>query len=174
MSRGNNHSVTKTETLLTLRECVRSAPATMGSALRISRQASRNRIQVLEDDGTVKGYIPIVSPSVFGTPLHLQIKIDPSQYKIKQDLDATLESIKTHLLNGLGHAPMSIFLTEGSSKEWTFHCVTVTSDKDALIENIYREENVPKEDVRVTEIADIEGVPMYTHQSLREEKGNGN
>ena len=96
-----------------------------------------------------------------------QISIDPTQYKLKQDLDITIESLKRFLLNGVGHAPVSIFLTKQSGEEWVLHCVTLTSDRNALIEGLYREENVPREDIRVIEITDIEGVPMYTQLSLK-------
>lgn len=157
----------KNETILTLRGCVKSAPATMGNVLRISRQAARQRIQVLEEDSIVKGYIPIVSSVIFGIPIHVQISIDPTQYKLKQDLDITVESLKRFLLNGVGHAPVSIFLTKQSVDEWVLHCVTLTSDRDILVESLYREENVPREDIRVIEIIDIEGVPMYTQLSLK-------
>ncbi|MGY5854458.1 MAG: hypothetical protein RTU92_12895 [Candidatus Thorarchaeota archaeon] len=89
LSRGNHQAVTKKETLLTLRECVRSAPATMASLLRITRQAARLRIQSIENNDTVTGYIPIVKPDIFGEPVLLQIKINSSQKKKKLSVRAT-------------------------------------------------------------------------------------
>ncbi|MGY5852179.1 MAG: Lrp/AsnC family transcriptional regulator, partial [Candidatus Thorarchaeota archaeon] len=165
--RGNHQAVTKKETLLTLRECVRSAPATMASILRITRQAARQRIQILENNETVTGYIPIVRPDTFGEPVLLQVKIDTSQYKLQEDLGATIASIREFLQSGVGHAPLSTYVYhDEKSGSWNIHCVTMTNDTEGMVEKLYREENIARENIDIVPLTHVDGVPMYGNLSL--------
>ncbi|MGY5852768.1 MAG: hypothetical protein RTU92_04300, partial [Candidatus Thorarchaeota archaeon] len=169
--RGNHQAVTKKETLLTLRECVRSAPATMASILRITRQAARLRIRSLENDRTITGYIPIARPDTFGEAFLLKIIIQADQYKLQEDLEATINSIREFLKTGVGHAPLSTYVYyDYALDSWNIHCVTMTNDTEGMVEKLYREKNIARENIDIVPLAHVDGIPMYGNLSLKLEE----
>ena len=138
-------------TLLTLRDCVTSSPATLARALEIHRTTARYRIQVLQEEGFVRGYTPIVMPTLFGKPYLVKIRIDPKQYQFEEDLQTTLTSLKEYFQSGIGHAPLSVY-SYRQDKMWAVHCITTTKNVDKLCDSIY----------------DADGIPGYSMFSLGE------
>ena len=65
----------KEETLLALRKCARGFPVTLARELGIPRTTARDRIQILEQEGIVTEYTPVVNPKTFGSPYLIQIDI---------------------------------------------------------------------------------------------------
>ncbi len=156
-------------TLLTLRDCVTSSPATLARALDIHRTTARYRIQILQEEGYVRGYTPIVTPTLFGKPYLVKIKIDPKQYQFDEDLQTTLASLKEYFQSGIGHAPLSVYSYKEKSM-WMVHCITTTAGVDKLCDSIYHEQNIARENIEYIPLHDADGIPGYSMFSLGEEE----
>ncbi|MDF1541281.1 MAG: Lrp/AsnC family transcriptional regulator [Candidatus Thorarchaeota archaeon] len=156
-------------TLLTLRDCVTSSPATLARLLDIHRTTARYRIQVLQDEGYVTGYTPIVEPSHFGKPYLIKIQIDTRQYQFKEDLTTTIEALREFLQTGIGHAPLSVYVFK-ESKLQIVHCVTMTKNIEKFCDSIYHEQNIARENIEHMDLQDADGIPGYTVFSLREDE----
>ena len=155
-----------TDTLLTLRKCARSNSAALGRALDISRANALYRIRKLEEEGLVTGYIPQVVPTVFGTPYLVQVLIDPNQYQFQTELESTISSIVEFLKTSVGHAPLTVYVYQAQeTKEMQINCITMTTDIEALIESLYRKENVARDSISTHLLKDAHGVPMYSQFS---------
>ena len=158
----------KEETLLTLRKCARAFPASLARELEIPRATARKRIKSLEEDGIVMEYTPIVSPKTFGNPYLIQIEINPEDYKISEDLEATIRSLKEFLNAGISHAPLSFYVFHDTEYDvWKVHCQTMTFNIDLLIESLYREQNIARDSLSFVSLIDADGVPNYSKFSLR-------
>ena len=162
--------VHKEETLLALRKCARGFPASLARELEIPRGTARDRIRMLEEDGIVTEYTPVVNPKTFGSPYLIQIEVDPDSYKISEDLEATIDSLKEFLNAGIGHAPLSFYVYQDTENDvWKIHCQTMTFNIDFLIESLYREQNIARECISCVSLLDADGVPNYSKFSLKQE-----
>ena len=158
------------ETLLTLRNCARGFPATMARSLEIPRSTARHRISALENTGVVKGYMPVVRPEVFGLPFLIRIEIDPEDYKLRGDLEATIFALKNHFQAGIGHAPICFYCHGDSDSEITrVNCVTMTLNVMYLVDILYKEQNIARENIAVTNLNLADGVPDFSKFSFRKE-----
>ena len=167
MQQKMNQEELRLSTLLTLRDCVTGSPATLARALDIHRTTARYRIQVLQDEGMVMGYTPIVKPTIFGKPYLIRVKIDPKQYQFEDDLKTTLDSVKEYFHSGIGHAPLSVY-TYKENNIMLVHCVTNTENVDKLCDRIYHEQNIAREDIDYLMLQDADGIPEYSVFSLGE------
>ncbi|MHA1615291.1 MAG: winged helix-turn-helix transcriptional regulator [Candidatus Thorarchaeota archaeon] len=162
----------KEETLLTLRECARGFPASLARKLEIPRATARKRIQSLEKEGIITDYTPVVIPKTFGSPYLVRIEVNPEDYKVRDDLEATIDSLKKFLNSGIGHAPLCFYVYRDSENDvWKVHCLTMTFQIDSLIDSLYREQNIARECISCVSLIDADGVPNYSKFSLRKAVG---
>ncbi len=160
----------KEETLLTLRKCARGFPASLARKLEIPRATARDRIQILEDEEIVIDYTPVVTPQTFGSPYLIEIEVNPEDYKISDDLEATIDALKEFLNTGIGHAPICFYVYMDSENDlWKVHCATMTFNIDYLLESLYREQNIARECISCISLKEADGVPNYSKFSLRQE-----
>lgn len=160
----------KEETLLVLRKCARGFPASLARELKIPRTTARDRIQILEEEGTVTDYIPIVTPKTFGNPYLIQIEVNPFDYTLSEDLEATVDSLKKFLNAGIGHAPLCFYVYHDSENDvWKINCLTMTFNIEYLTESFYREQNIARECISYVSLIDADGVPNYSKFSLKQE-----
>jgi len=167
MSQKTNQSAQRTITLLALRDCATSSPATLSRTLNIPRSTARYQIQKLQDEGIVTGYTPIVNTEIFGDPYLIRIRIDPHQFKFKEDFDALLAEVSSFLWEGRLHAPLAVFTMEG---EWRVWCITFSQDIEAAVELLCQQQNVAKEDVSIQALEQAQGIPNYSRFSLPQPK----
>jgi len=153
-----------TDTLLTLRDCVKSHPAALGRALDIPKSTALYRIRKLEEDGLVLGYTPEAIPSVFGKPYLIQVSIDSNLYKFQSELESTIMGLVEFLKTSVGHAPLSIYVDKKPNKSQV-NCITMTTDIETLKTNIYRKQNMAKDSVTAHLLDQAYGIPMYNRAS---------
>jgi DNA-binding Lrp family transcriptional regulator len=165
----------KEDTLLTLRNCARGFPATLARALEIPRSTARHRIQALEEDGIVRDYIPVVRPETFGRPYLIQVEINPEDYKFSGELESTVDALKEHLQAGIGHAPLCFFYhTDPECDLLRINCVTMTLNINNLVDTLYNEQNIARENIGIIDLDLANGIPDFSKFSLRKgEEGNG-
>ena len=162
----------KEDTLLTLRSCARGFPMALAKEMEIPRTTARRRIQALEEEGIVTGYTPVVTPQTFGSPYLVQIDINPDDYKINSEIDDTVGALKEFLNLGLGHAPLSFyFFNDFENDLIRVGCLTMTRCIDYLIDEIYRRQNIAKENISYIPLEEADGVPNYSKFSLRQDGG---
>jgi len=160
----------KEETLLALRKCVRGYPVSLARDLEIPRTTASDRIKTLEQEGIVTEYTPVVSPKIFGSPYLIRIEVNPESYKIQEDLEATIDSLREFLNAGIGHAPLCFYVYHDTDNDvWKVHCQTMTFNIDSLIESLYREQNIAREYISYVSLIEADGVPNYSKFSLRGE-----
>ncbi len=152
-----------TDTLLALRNCVKSHPAGLGRALDIPKSTALYRTRKLEEEGIVVGYTPQIIPSVFGRPYLIQVLVDSKLYQFQTELDSTIAGLIDFLKTGVGHTPLSIYVQKNQSK-LQVSCITMTTDIDTLKINISRKQNMAREAVISHLLEQAHGIPMY-HQS---------
>ncbi|TET10470.1 MAG: hypothetical protein E3J86_05615 [Candidatus Thorarchaeota archaeon] len=158
----------KEDTLLTLRNCARGFPATLARALEIPRSTARHRIQALEEDGIVQDYLPLVRPETFGRPYLIQVGINPEDYKFSGELESTVDALKEHFQAGIGHAPICFYYhTDSDCDLLRINCVTMTFNINHLIDTLYNEQNIARENIEVTSLDFANGVPDFSKFSLR-------
>jgi len=158
----------KEVTLLTLRNCARGFPATLARALEIPRSTARHRIQALEEDGIVRGYTPVVKPETFGEPYLIQIGINPEDYKFSGELETTILALKEHLQSGIGHAPLCFYYHKDFEYDMLrVSCVTMTINIEELVDTLYNEQNIARENIEVINLNLADGVPDFSKYSLR-------
>jgi len=164
----------KEETLLILRKCARAFPASLARELEIPRATARKRIKSLEEEGVVTEYTPVVNPTTFGNPYLIRIEVNPESYKIREDLEATIDSLKEFMNAGIGHAPLCFYVFHDTDNDvWKVHCQTMTFNIEYLIESLYREQNIARECISWVSLKDADGVPNYSKFSLRQEDDFG-
>jgi DNA-binding Lrp family transcriptional regulator len=160
----------KEDTLLALRNCARGFPVALARAMEIPRTTARRRIQVLEEDGIVIDYTPIVEPQTFGSPYLIQVDIDPTDYKIRTDLDDTVKALKEYLNLGIAHASMCFYYFKDSESDHIqVHCITMTRNIDYLIDAIYHKQNIARENISYTPLDEADGITNYSKFSLKQE-----
>ena len=158
----------KEDTLLTLRNCARGFPATLARALEIPRSTARHRIQALEEDGIVRDYMPVVSPETFGKPYLIQVGINSEDYKFSGELESTVEALKKHLQAGIGHAPLCFFYhTDPECDLLRVNCVTMTFNIDHLVDTLYNEQNIARENIEVIGLDFADGVPDFSKSMVQ-------
>jgi hypothetical protein len=113
----------------------------------------------------VTGYTPTVTPRTFGNPYLVQVSIDPTQYEIREDLEATIIALRDFLLAGIRHAPLSLYVYQ-EDNVLQVNCVTMTHDIKSLVESIYREQNIAKEIITTVPLNEAYGIPKYSRFSL--------
>ena len=155
-----------TSTLLTLRKCARSFPAALGRALDIPKATALYRIRQLEEDGIVSGYIPMVDPTVFGSPYLVRVLINPKQYQFSEELQSTITSLLDFFQTAIGHAPLSCYVYQSQEKEnWEVNCITMTHDIKELATSLYREQNIARDSITTFPLNYAHGVPVYSQFS---------
>jgi len=163
MSRETNKPAQRTITLLALRGCATSSPAALSRTLNIPRSTARYQIQKLQEAGIVIGYTPIVNPKIFGNPHLIRIRINPQQFKFKEDFDALLSEVSSFLWEGRLHAPLAVFTVE---EEWRVWCVTFSQDIEAAVKLLCQQQNVAREDISIQPLEQAQGIPNYSRFSL--------
>lgn len=68
----------------------------------IPRTTAQGRIRSLEQEGYVVGYVPWVSPDVFGSPYLIEVRIDPRDYPDDVRVDERYCIIKGETQNCIG------------------------------------------------------------------------
>jgi len=158
----------RTEVLLTLRGCARSWPASLGRKLGLPRTTAGHHIKKLEEEGTITGYTPIVKPEFFGEPYLIRIPINPDDYQFERDSKRRIDTIIEFLNERIDHAPISFFVLS-DDKKMIVNCVTLTRDCNKLVNRLEVELNIAQDDITISELNRIEGVPNYgLHSILRE------
>ncbi|MHA2223502.1 MAG: hypothetical protein ACXAAO_15785, partial [Candidatus Thorarchaeota archaeon] len=135
-------------------------------ALEIPRSTARHRIQALEEDGIVQDYIPVVRPETFGRPYLIQVGINPEDYKFSGELESTIEALKEHFQAGIGHAPLCFYYLTDSDL-LRVNCVTMTFNINNLVDKLYNEQNIARENIEVICLDLADGVPDFSKFSLR-------
>lgn len=150
--------------LLTLRDCARGNAACLGRALDIDRVKARYHINKVKDDGLVLGYTPEIDPTLFGTPHFVQILYEPKLYRFPTQLEDTISSLIEYLKEGIGHAPLTVYVYK-TQEHLQLNCITMTTDIEALVNNLYHEKNIARETITTYELEQAHAVPMYSKHS---------
>ena len=156
-----------TNVLLALPSCATSSATRLARSLGLPRGTVTYHIQRLQEKGLVTGYTPTVTPRTFGDPYLVRVSIDPRQYEIREDLEATVIALRDFLLAGIRHAPLSLYVYQDQEDNaLQVNCVTMTTDIKLLVESIYREQNIAKEIITTIPLNEAYGFPMYSKFSL--------
>jgi hypothetical protein len=108
-----------------------------------------------------------VTPRTFGDPYLVRVSIDPRQYEIREELEATVIALRNFLLAGIRHAPLSFYVYQDQEDNLLqVNCVTMTSDIKSLVESLYREQNIAKEIITTVPLDEAYGIPKYSKFSL--------
>jgi hypothetical protein len=121
----------------------------LGRALDIDRVKARYHINKAQDDGLVLEYTPVVIPSVFGTPHLVQINFDSNLYKFPEQLEDTISKLIEYLKECIEQ----------------LNCITMTDNIDSLVNSLYHEKNIARENITTYDLKEVHGVPMYSEFS---------
>jgi len=156
-----------TNVLLALPSCATSSATRLARSLGFPRGTVIYNIQRLQKKGIVTGYTPTVPPQTFGDPYLVRVSIDPKQYEIREDLEATVFALRDFLLAGIRHAPLSLYVYQDQKDNvLQVNCVTMTRDIELLVESIYREQNIAKEIITTVPLKEAYSIPKYSKFSL--------
>lgn len=159
-----------TRVLLALRDGVRSWPYRVRGILSdIPRQTVEYNIKKLEEDGTVKGYIPIVKPEAFGEPYLVKLAISPSDYQFEKDAEIKIDAIAKFFSDAIDLAPVSFFVFLDEQNRMSVNCVVITRNSESLIERLSVGQNIAREDIAVDRLDRVDGIPNYGKHSLLQE-----
>jgi len=162
-----NEADKMTNVLLALPSYATSSATQLARSLGFPRGTVTYHIQRLQEKGIVTGYTPIVTPRTFGDPYLVRVSIDPKQYEIREDLEATIIALRDFLLSGIRHAPLSLYVYQDQEDNvLQVNCVTMTSDIKSLVESLYREQNIAKEIITTVPLKEAYGIPKYSKFSL--------
>jgi hypothetical protein len=118
----------------------------------------------------VSGFIPIVTPEVFGKPYLVCIHLDPKEYQVSEDLDVTINGLLEFFQEGVGHAPIAFYVfVDKESGVWQVYCVTMVKRIESLLDNLYYKQNIAREFITTTSLERIDGIPNYSEHSLHQE-----
>ncbi|MHA1808020.1 MAG: hypothetical protein ACTSX2_10675 [Candidatus Thorarchaeota archaeon] len=152
-------------TLLELKDCVRPSPSMLARAMDIPRTTAQGRIKMLEQENSVVGYVPWVTPHVFGSPFLIEIEIDPKEYKFHDDLALAIKSLKEYMKQCIDHALLTFYVYE---KDGMVHirAIVLTTDIEQVLNRLYREQNIARETMTSIPLKDAYGIPKFGRQSL--------